>query len=45
VSVETHGGHLGYLSQRATPLGTHRWLDWAVHQHLVAFDRLLGGDS
>ena len=24
------GGHMGYVSAKKTPLGTHRWLDYAV---------------
>ena len=28
--VESRGGHMGYLSAKPTPLGTRRWLDYAV---------------
>lgn len=34
--IEAVGGHMGYLSRRATPLGTNRWLDYAVHESLSA---------
>jgi uncharacterized protein len=37
--LERHGGHMGYLAARPTPLGTHRWLDHAV-AHFVG--ELLG---
>lgn len=26
--IENHGGHMGYLTEKPTPLGTRRWLDW-----------------
>lgn len=29
---EEVGGHLGYLSKEKTPLGTHRWLDYALSE-------------
>lgn len=32
--VEKHGGHLGYMSDKPTPLGTRRWLDYALHTYL-----------
>lgn len=32
--AEKHGGHMGYLSRRPTPLGTRRWLDYAVDEAL-----------
>lgn len=32
--IEKIGGHMGYLSKRKTPLGTHRWLDYALFQCL-----------
>lgn len=32
--VERHGGHMGYLADRPTPLGTRRWLDHAVDHYL-----------
>ncbi len=28
--LEEHGGHMGYLTRHRTPLGTHRWLDYAL---------------
>jgi predicted alpha/beta-fold hydrolase len=34
--IEAHGGHLGYLSALPTPLGTYRWLDWAIREYLQA---------
>lgn len=35
--IEKTGGHMGYLSRHKTPLGTHRWLDYALHQCLQRF--------
>jgi uncharacterized protein len=32
--IENHGGHLGYLTSHKTPLGTHRWLDYAIDESL-----------
>lgn len=32
--IEEHGGHMGYLAKR-TPLGTHRWLDYALASWLA----------
>ncbi len=32
--VERHGGHMGYLSARPTPLGNRRWLDYAVDHYV-----------
>lgn len=32
--VEEFGGHLGYLSAKSTPLGTNRWLDYALWEFL-----------
>ncbi len=34
--IEDHGGHMGYLSNRNTPLGTKRWLDYALHSYLTS---------
>lgn len=34
--IETVGGHMGYLSKTPTPLGTKRWLDYAIHESLAA---------
>lgn len=34
--VEEHGGHMGYLSKANTPLGTRRWLDYALREYLTA---------
>lgn len=30
IQITHGGGHLGYISQNKTPLGTHRWLDYAI---------------
>lgn len=30
--IEEHGGHMGYLTREPTPLGTRRWLDYALHE-------------
>ena len=27
---QDHGGHMGYVSKAKTPLGNHRWQDYAV---------------
>ncbi len=32
--IEPSGGHLGYLSRTKTPLGSYRWLDYALCQCL-----------
>jgi len=32
--LEKHGGHMGYLTSTPTPLGTRRWLDYALHEYL-----------
>jgi predicted alpha/beta-fold hydrolase len=32
--VERHGGHCGYLAAHLTPLGTHRWMDYALDHYL-----------
>lgn len=32
--IEKHGGHIGYLTRASTPLGTNRWLDYALMQFL-----------
>ncbi len=37
--VEPVGGHVGYLAARKTPLGTRRWLDYALDHYLA---QLLG---
>lgn len=34
--IERHGGHLGYLTRKTTPLGSFRWLDYALHEYLMA---------
>ena len=34
--IEPRGGHMGYLSRKRTPLGTRRWLDYAVNEGLKA---------
>jgi len=38
--VEKVGGHLGYLSRRRTPLGSHRWLDYYLHESLRGLEAL-----
>jgi uncharacterized protein len=35
--IEDVGGHMGYLTKMKTPLGTHRWLDYALHESLTGF--------
>lgn len=35
--IEPVGGHMGYLSRRKTPLGNHRWLDYALSSYLKCF--------
>lgn len=39
--LEKSGGHLGYLTDRPTPLGTNRWLDYATREYLSELDSLL----
>jgi predicted alpha/beta-fold hydrolase len=34
--LEDFGGHLGYLTAKPTPLGTRRWLDYAIFEYLSA---------
>jgi predicted alpha/beta-fold hydrolase len=34
--LEDFGGHLGYLNAEPTPLGTRRWLDYALFEYLTA---------
>lgn len=34
VHIEERGGHMGYLSSRATPLGSTRWLDYYLYEAL-----------
>jgi hypothetical protein len=33
--AEDVGGHMGYLSAKRTPLGSKRWLDYALREYLV----------
>lgn len=33
--AEETGGHMGYLSKEKTPLGTHRWQDYALREILL----------
>ena len=35
VHLEPHGGHVGYLSADQTPLGTRRWIDYALDHYMV----------
>ena len=37
--VEDSGGHMGYFSAKETPLGSRRWLDYALHEALLALGR------
>jgi predicted alpha/beta-fold hydrolase len=30
--VENNGGHMGYLHKSKTPLGTIRWMDYAINE-------------
>lgn len=39
--LEKYGGHLGYLTDRPTPLGTNRWLDYATREYLIELSSLL----
>lgn len=34
--LEKCGGHLGYITKKPTPLGTHRWLDYVLGQYIEA---------
>ncbi len=34
--IEKHGGHMGYLTRKKTPLGTYRWLDYALNTFMKA---------
>ncbi|MBO9668023.1 MAG: alpha/beta fold hydrolase [Bdellovibrio sp.] len=34
--IENRGGHLGYLAKQETPLGSHRWLDYYLHEAIRA---------
>jgi predicted alpha/beta-fold hydrolase len=34
--IEDFGGHMGYISRETTPLGTKRWLDYAVVEGVKA---------
>jgi uncharacterized protein len=36
--VEKTGGHMGYITRQKTPLGTHRWLDYALLTFLDSLD-------
>ena len=39
--LEKSGGHLGYLTDQPTPLGTNRWLDYATREYLAELGSLL----
>ena len=39
--IESRGGHLGYLSRNATPLGSNRWLDYYLNEALQALTELI----
>ena len=34
--IEEFGGHLGYLSENPTPLGSRRWLDYFVREAILS---------
>lgn len=34
--VEPHGGHMGFLARHRTPLGSKRWLDYALDHYIRA---------
>jgi predicted alpha/beta-fold hydrolase len=38
VHLEKVGGHMGYVSARATPYGTIRWLDYALDRALAVLE-------
>lgn len=40
--IENSGGHLGYLTSKPTPLGSHRWLDYYLHEAINAMVQTLG---
>lgn len=35
LSVQKFGGHLGYLTNKKTPLGNHRWMDWFLIEKIT----------
>lgn len=39
--IEGRGGHMGYLTARATPLGSYRWLDYYLHEALKGLEETL----
>lgn len=41
VHIENRGGHLGYLTNRPTFLGSRRWLDYYIHEALGALSETL----
>jgi predicted alpha/beta-fold hydrolase len=36
IHIENEGGHMGYLCAKPTPLGTRRWLDYALASYMDA---------
>jgi predicted alpha/beta-fold hydrolase len=40
VHIEKVGGHMGYLSAKATPFGTIRWQDYALDCALAALEKI-----
>ncbi|MGZ3780833.1 MAG: YheT family hydrolase [Pseudobdellovibrionaceae bacterium] len=40
VHIEERGGHLGYLSQLLTPLGSNRWLDYYLWEALKGLEKI-----
>jgi uncharacterized protein len=40
--IENVGGHMGYLSRQINPLGSHRWLDYALYESLKLGPGIIG---
>jgi predicted alpha/beta-fold hydrolase len=34
--IAEHGGHMGYITKNKTPLGNHRWLDYALFTFMLS---------
>ncbi len=43
--LEERGGHMGYLHRERTPLGTNRWLDYALDRYISASLEVLRGKA
>ena len=39
IHASEQGGHLGYLTREKTPLGSHRWLDYAIDEFLTQLEK------